>query len=339
MRRPPAGFTLIELLVVIAIIAMLVGMLLPALGEARRSARLTVCLAHTQQLGVATQSYAADFQDRIWGFTWQRRVEYQTKDSTLRLASTTLEACANQAVDILHRRADREDINRIAGWIPHVLYSHLVLQDYLAARLPEPVVACPEDRRRLNWQTTPRELFDQGFWQPYQEPEAGEVQNADKRWPYSSSFEIVPASYDRSPVGSRISQHGGVHNRYFVPGLANLGNRKLGDVTFPSGKVHLFDSQQRHFGARGNVYFGFPEARVPVVFFDGSVRIVVTADCNPGWRPNEPESPAASYITYDPALWEGQAPPNPWYWGYYRWTRGGLAGADVGAGEIDTGQM
>lgn len=57
------GFTLIELLVVIAIIALLVGILLPALGKARESARNVVSLMNLQQCGVLQASYAADYRE------------------------------------------------------------------------------------------------------------------------------------------------------------------------------------------------------------------------------------------------------------------------------------
>ncbi len=62
--RKPA-FTLVELLVVIGIIAVLIGMLLPALSRAREASRRAECLSNLRQVGIAFRFYALDNHDQV----------------------------------------------------------------------------------------------------------------------------------------------------------------------------------------------------------------------------------------------------------------------------------
>ena len=328
------AFALVEAAALLVVAVGVAALLLVFGAEQRRQGRLGEDISKLRTIGELTSQYAADNADLFWNFSW-RKGQSLSQYPDLNNATDDLSAAANQAVDILRRVAGREDIPRISAWIPHVAYAHLPLLDY-SKELPDETFISAADTHRLKWSRDPRG-FDQGAYTPAPPGVPGDP-NA-KRWPYSSSFQLPTAFYDKSPVSGRISQAGG-YNFFTVPSNAVLGGQPRSAVAFPAHKVLLHDSHARHFGVK-QPYCTLDPSRLPLLFADGSVHVKGAIESNAGWIPTTPTSAASTFFTYQPSAWEpgtfsGGVSENAI--GRFRWTRGFLLGRDFGGPEACTGQ-
>jgi prepilin-type N-terminal cleavage/methylation domain-containing protein len=334
--RTRRAFTLIELLVVIAIIALLIGILLPAIGAARETARRAACLSGQKQFGIASATYKNDFNDFVAGYSWRIRPGGGTPSSFADLQNPDDDgrAAIFQATDIIRRRTYLTNMPAPPNRLPHREFTHLVLIDYLTLNLPEPIVACPSDRQRQLWQQDPTDRTNV--------PNDGQWQQFFDWWWFSSTYQVVPASWspDQGGPGNRtVDQSPTDHNWFNGSPLDQLGRRKHLSVMFPSQKAYMFEFYDYHT-TRAGVFFAYEQAQIAMQFFDGSVRVYKSDTINPGFRPNSPANANPTIIRYNPQAFEPPVIGDPFRTlaGRVRWTRGGLRGIDVGGAEVYTGQ-
>jgi len=349
VERRKNAFTLIELLVVIAIIALLIGILLPALGQAQRSAKNVLSQSNLRSLNTGAANYASDNSDRIFSYTWRKGETYILPSGQKRTPNSDQNAAADQNQEILMRVTGRitgtKKIRNFSTRLPHRRYSHLVLLDFLTDVQPEPIAASPFDRNLIGWQENPLE-YNSGSGVPYaDDPGPGYDDDANwplaavrQRWPFASTYQMVPAAWNTDGIAGSPTYNPVPDTPHLMTGGNNvpLGRRKFTQVAHPSGKVMMFEEFDR-FSDKDGLYFAYPESKCNLAFFDGSVRNESTAEANAGWRPSTPgENWLQIYKPLDtfPLPKDGLENNTTRYCQRYRWTRYGLQGIDYGGQDV-----
>lgn len=368
------GFTLIELLIVIAIIALLIGILLPAIGAARRSARTTICMNNLRSFGQAYNSYASENKEFLSSFTWTKGTQlppdYETiakQTAPTYMADDFIGASFQFTYMLMKKLNLGATVRAPDNWAPQILYSHIPLIDYMGSQVPLEAAACPEDVYMRTLQKYARNLSE--F--PLPPPAADNGEGENWRFPYRSSYTVHTSHYSpdkyqtmmdpgtgtKKGIGLMYSEDGLV---YMTGGTRPgnipsgvLGRRKIGDVRFPSSKTWGSDFFGRHSG-RMATFMGDPTSSQPLPFYDGSVRIYTTSETNPGWNPRSRglmQTMTSRFATSyslgvgDPVIARAKDGKYPSPAGWFQYTRGGLRGWDVPRGgvratvNISTGQL
>ena len=149
-RRRPGAFTLIELLVVIAIIAILAGMLLPALARAKDSGKRITCVNDLRQLGLSMQMYEDDNEGlqpqrtiNLPGGSWPTALRPYYLDLRVLVCPNDLTPLSNPGANSNDDRAPRSYM--INGWNDYFEAQGIPFASLEGKRMAESGIREPSD--------------------------------------------------------------------------------------------------------------------------------------------------------------------------------------------------
>ena len=276
------AFTLIELLVVIAIIALLIGILLPALGSARNAAQATVSVSNLRQFGMSTMNYAADHKD-----TWLNPYDPSETHPVFKFGNIRVPHIEgsfwNMMGPVTQRRSE-----------PFAMHAGSLLMQYMAdgpSGLTSKIQFAPGDANVL--ERFKRIALDGGEYDRY---------IWDTSYFYSPTMWFDPSRYESETLQT--------------PSLPNDWRRnKIDDVQWPSQKVVWFERfdftkpiRTQESGARVRQFpnWNNPVSTPNVMVADGSARAVSIADVVGKTQSDNPE---IARIFTPSGLWD---PPTSW---------------------------
>jgi len=341
------AFALVELIVVIAIAAVLLALCLPAIERSRRQASIKGDLARLRLISQASAIYSADFQDRLFTFSWRPGEVPVTPNAQLAASCAQLlgnsggddtRAAVYQQLDLVTQMSDYRLIQPTItmtpqAHAPYFLFSHLVLAYHMGEGVPSEVFVSHADASRNYWIENTEEYLLDPHGSPYPSPNASPDFRNQWRWPFSSTFAVGPSHFsnDSAPpntVGRSITHQ----SIYFMPSQSGvLARRQMTEVAHPSMKVMMYDDYDRYSGPTKQ-YFALPGASTLVNFYDGHAERVLTESANLGFNPNHPDSGGITTYFYKPSKrWDSPGSLDTRVPVYFDQTRDGLQGVDFPA--------
>ena len=308
------GFTLIELLVVISIIALLIGLLLPALSRARRSARITQCLGNLKNVSAGCENYSSLYKGVI---ATGVPPEIVNTDAGKRMGSRPDFSPSWDRVFDWNNGQGGFGTNFAYGDMNRYWFTGLasiIAQEDSAKAVWSNVFFCPDDSfyserayevRNQNVNFIHRISYlmsDSAFWSPemFTEANVGQILEDDELYNDGEGRGANPGPSDKTTPGRKYLQ--------------------TSAVRFPDKKVYVYEVNAFHDNP--NLGYNTRGLKGTVLFYDGHAGLVSASStenqvgtlfldvkCQMGWTDDAPDA------------------DDPLYW-YFGATKNGILGRD-----------